>query len=110
MPALSQVGQLNPHLLGSAAAEMKEGFKSHGANTSSCDTPRSLSVSWGLCPPLWWLGSICVFLPVLTAGAVLRLAHTTSRAWSSRDPDSVVNMVQVCGEVPTSTQQTCGSV
>lgn len=71
--------------------------------------PRSLAMSWGTCPVLWWLGNICMFLPVLVAGAVLRLALITAVLGLTRNPDTVVNTLQICGQVSTSTQPTHGS-
>lgn len=50
-----------------------------------------------------------MFLPVLVAGAALRLAHITAVLGLTRNPDTVVNTVQMCGQDPTSTQQTHGS-
>lgn len=50
-----------------------------------------------------------MFLPVLVAGAALRLAHIRAVLSLTRNPETVVNTVQMCGQVPTSAQQTHGS-
>lgn len=50
------------------------------------DTVRSLAVSWGVHLLLWCLGNIWVLLPVLLAGAVLRLDHIKQCSVSPEAP------------------------